>query len=139
MLAALTLAAATAGLRAPKVNASCFGAPLRLVTDNAPVGNSGPTSVVDIWAFTRSDFQPVAWLYENGLGDYYIQFNHQANLESYLGIPMSSEILQKRTPRTGTYYPIVRLALKAFIDVENSLLARGLVRRACFNRAYKLR
>ncbi len=129
-LLALTLSAAT---KPPRVNDPCLGAPVRLVTDNVPVGSDVATSVVNIWGFRDvSNNTAVAWLYKNHLGAYYIQFNYKEAPGRFDGIPLWRKILAQ--PTNGVYMPLVKITQEELIAIENALIAKGVTRSGCFSK-----
>lgn len=125
---------ATATLPSPTVDATCASAPLHIATDNVPIGNGIPTSVVNIWWFSEGTSQPVAWLYRNAVGHYYMQFNGRVDAARYKDLPMSSTLLRA----SNGYYPIVRLDGEQIVRIESALLVQGVARGACFSADYKM-
>ena len=57
----------------PRVAATCYESRVALGTDNIPVSNGLATSVVDIWAILATDGTPVAWIFQNERGEYWVQ------------------------------------------------------------------
>lgn len=119
------------------INATCFGSP---ITESLGAGNiastlsSVSTSVVNIWAFVdaRED-APIAWLFKDAIGDYYLQFSSRANPRSFRSI--RHYWLYFHGP--GPYVP-TNVRSKQLVAIENILGARGIVRVSCFAHDYKM-
>jgi hypothetical protein len=60
-----------------QIGEGCYNSLLVVGTDNAPGGSGRSTTVVNIWAFIFRDkdgeLKPLAWVYKNAGGDYWIQ------------------------------------------------------------------
>jgi len=120
----------SATIQAPRINAGCLGAPLRLGTDNVPIGNGTATSVMNVWGFVDGSHRAVGWMYRNYARNYYAQLNYRANLKSYTAVPFASRLLAR--PSVGDYLPIVQLTAQQLVDIENYFLTKDIRREACF-------
>jgi hypothetical protein len=116
----------------PSRDATCLGAPLRLETDNVPIGNGVPTSVINTWAFAKSTAgSPIIWLYKNKIGNYYAQVNNRADAAPISGLPIANRLLVR--PIHSSLYALVSITPAELISVENKLFAQGFVRLSCFS------
>lgn len=124
-------------LKSPTTNAGCFAAPERVGTDNVPIGNGVPTSVVNIWGFLKPGTRTAtAWIYKNGLGDYYLQFNHGADVTFAEGNKGLKRFLVRKQSKGN--YPFVKVSPQQLVDIENLMLSYGMARFGCFTQDYNL-
>lgn len=141
MIGAIILATALWKMPAtPLIGRQCFSSPLFLATDNAPLNNEISTSVVNIWAFIGPpvDPRPVAWLYKNASGKFYIQFRGP-ELPSYHSALPFAEKLFARAKNSPTFFPIVPVNIAQIFMLENTLGQHGIVRESCFLNDYQLK
>jgi hypothetical protein len=122
---------------APAINAQCYAAPFRIATDNVPVGNGVPTSVVDIWAYASPNHsQAIGWLYKNALGDRYIQWNSKVDATNYTANAVLGTLF--RRPKVGTGFVPVRVSAEQLPRYDAAFARIGSSRTACFTHDYHL-
>lgn len=139
MLASVLLASAISthgSRRFPKIvpptsGAVCMGSPksLTLLQDNIPYDNRVSTSIVNIWAFVPEKGGPAkAWLFLNGLGDYYMLFNGGTEQNSYLYLPASWRYFEGHRP----YYRPTEVTPDELVNIETIFGAHEIIRVSCF-------
>jgi hypothetical protein len=118
-----------------RVGQSCYDSLLVIGTDNVPVGNGKPTTIVNIWALLKQksgDNQPIAWIYKNAAGNYWIQVAGSQSETIRKAFPSgdAARLLQGATAeRRSTPQRVPHLS------AYDSLFARvGAIRQACFSR-----
>ena len=121
----------------PTPGAVCDGSPrsLTLSLDNMPDDNRVSTSIVNIWAFVpEKQGAAKAWLFLDGIGDYYFLFSGNELEKSYSYLPESWRYFKGKKP----FYEPVELTPEEILDLEARFGAHNIIRVSCFTHDYKI-
>ena len=82
IILAILVSLASARISDPIVGVACYGSPLVVGASYVPASIGQSTTVVNIWAELLPSKEPgiddpIAWIYKNAVGDYYLQVNYR--------------------------------------------------------------
>lgn len=130
------LLAASLHLPLPRAEDKCYGSPVPVATGNVPSDDTVAHSVVNIWAFLDEVHKPMAWMYKNASGEYFVQLSARVDQAEARSWKLPNALLKR--PYVGSNYDIVRTSAGTIVPITTTLLDHGYTLSGCFRSDMKM-